>query len=378
MTEKHNLMRKAIFGIAVITSLTVSAVNTTDTLFVYMKDGGLNAFPSRYVTQISEYPDSISISTIDNNSYSYSMDDVERWSHEAPHSPMPVFTAFKFGSSCNDELYSDADAIITSDSVITVTVGTIGKWLTPSFVLSDQNALAYIDGDVLTSGKSRRRFEGDVTCVIARRGESILSPAETSSDDTLSMQPYGRRYRLSVDIASVGAVSVPRMDINISGGVMVSSKDNYLDASITIDGAGVYPSMAATDVQIKGRGNTSWSSNPWDKNPYRLKFKKKQAPFGLTKAKSWVLQANKQTRSMLANAVGMKIARLVGTAAANHVVPSNCISTAIIAEATSLQRKWECLQTVLLLMMKKWRHCWNLIPITMRLINFVLGNTTFL
>ena len=144
-----------------------------------------------------------------------------------------------------------------------------------------------------------------------------LEPAEYA----YMMMPFGRQYRVHVDWLADQATQTPRIDINIENGEMVSSKDYYLNAEITIDGAGVYPSMATTPVQIKGRGNSSWSSWPWDKNPYRLKFDEKQKPFGLSKGKSWVLLANKIYGSMTTNAVGMKAACLVGTAGANHIIP---------------------------------------------------------
>ena len=145
----------------------------------------------------------------------------------------------------------------------------------------------------------------------------VLEPAVYEN----RMMPFGRIYRTHIDWLADNISSTPRIDINIENGEMVWSKDYYLNAEITIDGAGIYPSMPATPVRIKGRGNTSWSEWPWDKNPYRLKFEEKQKPFGLTKGKNWVLLANKQYGSMTSNAVGMKAACLVGTAGANHIVP---------------------------------------------------------
>ena len=41
----------------------------------------------------------------------------------------------------------------------------------------------------------------------------------------------------------------------------------------------------------------------------------------MTKGKNWVLLANKQEGSMMTNAIGMKIAAVVGTAAYNHIIP---------------------------------------------------------
>lgn len=132
--------------------------------------------------------------------------------------------------------------------------------------------------------------------------------------------PYGRDVIVSVDWLTDRATSVPRIDLNIENGQMISSKDYYLNAEIIIDGAGVWPSMTDS-VQVKGRGNTSWSSNPYAKNPYRLKFASKKKPFGMTAGKSWVLLANKITGSMMTNAVAQRIAKAVASAGANDIVP---------------------------------------------------------
>ena len=102
----------------------------------------------------------------------------------------------------------------------------------------------------------------------------------------------------------------------------ISSKEYYLDAEIIINGMGVFPSMTDS-VKVKGRGNSSWSDDPTAKNPYRLKFASKVKPLGLTKGKNWVLIANKNKGSMLTNAYGMKASSLIGTPAANHIIPVN-------------------------------------------------------
>lgn len=145
---------------------------------------------------------------------------------------------------------------------------------------------------------------------------TLISPAVYE----YAWRPYGRDVTVSVDWLTDRATSVPRIDLNIENGQMISSKDYYLNAEIIIDGAGVWPSMTDS-VLVKGRGNSSWSSNPYSKNPYRLKFASKKKPFGLTSGKSWVLLANKQTGSMMTNAVAQRIAKAVATAGANDIIP---------------------------------------------------------
>lgn len=147
-----------------------------------------------------------------------------------------------------------------------------------------------------------------------------------------SMQPYGTDYRVSINWLTAHAADIPRIDIQVNGGRIITDKKDYLRAHINIDGKNVYPSLTDS-VNIRGRGNSSWTVpqaydyngsqvvtfNP--KNPYRLKFDKKRSPFGLKSGKNWVLLANKQNGSLMSNAIGMKIAAVVGTASANHIIP---------------------------------------------------------
>lgn len=127
--------------------------------------------------------------------------------------------------------------------------------------------------------------------------------------------------RNSPDDLSEQGFHIPRMEIHIDGGAFVTDKKNFLKALIKIDGGGYYPDMTDS-VWIRGRGNSTWNAdNPHDKNPYRLKFREKVSPFGLEKGKNWILLTNKQRHSMMANAIGMKAARLVRVQAANHIIP---------------------------------------------------------
>ena len=157
----------------------------------------------------------------------------------------------------------------------------------------------------------------------------LIEPAEYR----YQMEPFGRRYRVHFNWLTDHSENVPIVNIDVENGDVIASKVNYYNATITIDGGGVFPSMETTDMQIKGRGNSSWQQPQtywygdqsytygFYKNPYRIKFPSKHKPFGLTNGKNWVLLANKQAGSMMSNAIGMKAACLVGTIAANHIVP---------------------------------------------------------
>ena len=145
-------------------------------------------------------------------------------------------------------------------------------------------------------------------------------------------KPFGRDYKVRVDFLTdhpTSTYNVPRIDITFADGKSWNGsnwigrygKEYWEEATIKIDGAGVFPDMEEQSIQIRGRGNSSWDNNWSSKNPYRIKFGEKVKPFGLTKGKNWVLLANKQTGSMTTNAIAMKIADMVESAACNHIIP---------------------------------------------------------
>lgn len=151
--------------------------------------------------------------------------------------------------------------------------------------------------------------------IISITESELLQPAIYA----MEWMPSGREVAVDIEWLTDNATQVPRIDINIEGGKMPADRETYLRAHITIDGAGVFPSMQDS-VNIRGRGNSSWAGET-GKSPYRLKFDSSVKPFGLTKGKSWVLLANRLTGSMLSNAVAMKVAAMVETAGANRIIP---------------------------------------------------------
>ena len=283
--------------------------------YVTFNNGRLIVFPDSCVKAFVTDDGRLTVTAMDDKVYTYSLEEIASIDQQL-NKVLPSITSYKFNNKYNYQVYTDATGVI-GDGEINVTVAGIGKRLTASFSLSDENAKAYVDGVEQISKESRLRFDGSRVYTVGYQGDKILLPDVNGQYVFL---PFGREYSVSVDFLIDQATKVPQIYINTVNGEPISSKKNYLDAEIIIDGAGVFPSMTDS-VQVKGRGHTSWSSNPDSKNPYRLKFAEKVKPLGLTKGKNWVLLANKYMSSMLTNAFGMKAASLIGTAAVNHIIP---------------------------------------------------------
>ncbi len=110
-----------------------------------------------------------------------------------------------------------------------------------------------------------------------------------------------------------------------SDGNWVWTKEEWIeDCTFQLDGAGVWPDIAKVeDCEIRGRGNSSWTQSHKSKNPFRIKFpkKNKQSPFNLTEDRQWVFIANKQSGSMTSNSIAQKIAAMVDAEALCHMIP---------------------------------------------------------
>ena len=283
--------------------------------YIHFNDGHLYVFPDSCIQDLTSTDTEIIITDLNNQVYRYALADISSVGDELTKE-LPAITSYLFDNKYNHQVISDAVGTITDHDITAEVIG-IGKWLTATFELSDPQALAFVDGKEQQTKVSRMSFSADREYTVGYRGDLILAK---SASGEIAFEPFGRKYSVHADFLTDHSTTVPRIDINTVGGVNITSKDYYLDAEIIIDGAGVFPSMTDS-VQIKGRGHTSWSNDPESKNPYRLKFSSKTKPLGLSRGKSWVLIPNKITGSMLSNAFGMKAASLMGTVAANHIIP---------------------------------------------------------
>ena len=284
-----------------------------EALHVFLSDGRIEAYPQKFVTGYTENEDEdlLTIETNIGQNFTYSLSEVDSLSRQKPD--FPTFESFKFSKKNNDQVFTPFNGEIVEDTVF-VTVAAIGKRLTPTLAVTGEDTEVYVNDRLQAEIGDRLRFDKDIYYVVSPKGCRMLMQ---ETEDQYAMHPYGRCIRVHVEWLTDRA-QVPTIYINTSDGQPITSKDYYKDATITIDGHDIFPSMEETAMQIKGRGNSSWG---WPKKPYRMKFADKVKPLGMTKGKSWVLLSNYQTGSLMSNAIGMKAANLIETSAANHIVP---------------------------------------------------------
>ena len=294
-----------------------------DSIFVYLENGRLDVYPYAVVSKYVAEENQMVIATVDDIAHIYDVIEIDSVTLTAPANK-PYFTSFMFSSECNRHLFKGVQCQLEDDNNITATVPAIGKWLAPSFQLSDEQVKVYVGRELQCSKTTRCSFAIPVEYVLTRDGWQVMTIGDDSSGKMMEFQPYGNRYSVNINWPTDNARNIPTIYITTENGRLPNSKKTYINGTIAIDGGGVFADMEETAVSIKGRGNTSWvtpNGTSDYKNPYRLKFENSVKPFGMTKGKNWVLLANSINGSMMTNAIGMKVAQLAGTAGVNHIVP---------------------------------------------------------
>lgn len=206
----------------------------------------------------------------------------------------PVMQQFIIEKKNNDWLDADITFQIKDDSIVATKTTKGSKILKPTFTSTATSIL--VDQKVQKSGETENDFSSAVTY--------NLKSADGKE------KKYIVKVNWLVD-------SVAHIYINTEGGVAITSKENYVNATISIDGRGKSEDYSGT-TQIRGRGNTTWSL---PKKPFRLKLTTKAPLFGLATERDWVLLANYIDPTLMMNPVAMKIGRQLNLPYTNNIIP---------------------------------------------------------
>ena len=151
------------------------------TLFIYFNDGGIKAFPPEYVKDVNlDLRSFVRLTLINDSIVSYFKSNIDSVSYYGPE--LPSFTSFKFNNKFNENLTIDAAAAEIADTMV-IPVTAIGKRLTPSFQVSDDNARVYIGSVEQQSKVSRPRFDKDITYTVSLPGDSIFDMEKLSDEE---------------------------------------------------------------------------------------------------------------------------------------------------------------------------------------------------
>lgn len=200
-----------------------------------------------------------------------------------PDAEAPVIERFWFDTRNNPRMSSNLTCRINAaehtisasvDGATPLIPGTCT--LTPTFTVPDGQTV-YVNGTRQWSGVSRVDFSEPVTY----RVENVNGEAA--------------EYVVTLDFSFTG---LPVVSVSTANAMPITSKEDWRKATIRIDGGGAYDDLAVTDIEIAGRGNSTWG---YPKKPYKFKFDKRTEVLGMPEHKRWVLLANYIDRTMMRN-----------------------------------------------------------------------------
>ncbi|MEO9023099.1 MAG: CotH kinase family protein [Ginsengibacter sp.] len=207
---------------------------------------------------------------------------------------------FKIEASLNKNVVAeDIPGVISND--------TISLTISSSVDLSHLIATFSINGNSVFIGNVKQ--ESGVTVNDFTKKLSYSVTADDGSE---------RSYAISVKIKIPDLKQgVPHLFIQTENNVSITSKDDYVKATLKIEGLGVYEDYEGT-TKIKGRGNSTWN---YPKKPYRLKLDAAASLLGLPADKDWILLANYLDPTLMLNAIAMETGQLLKMPYTNTIIP---------------------------------------------------------
>ena len=142
--------------------------DSEECLYVYLSDGGVDSYA---LAAIDGEPyvesDSLCVALQDGGIMKYADEQYDSCSTVVPE--LPTLKTFKFNNKYNGNLHVDAEAdTITRE--LDFKLNSIGKWLAPSFTLSDKSGVVYLNGVLQHSKESRNDFTQAQTYVVTYPG----------------------------------------------------------------------------------------------------------------------------------------------------------------------------------------------------------------
>ena len=87
----------------------------------------------------------------------------------------------------------------------------------------------------------------------------------------------------------------------------VVSKEDYVEGTFRLEGGRYFDSIEEMEMQVRGRGNSTWFLHP--KKPYQMKLESKRELFGMPEDKKWLFLAEYSDKSLLRNHLAFELGK---------------------------------------------------------------------
>ena len=136
----------------------------------------------------------------------------------------------------------------------------------------------------------------------------------------------------------VASGTLPVLHIDTSGGKAITSKENYIAASMYVEipagaienvgsDAALWAMGSADDpVQMKIRGRGNWTWTGFEKKPYKVKFSTPLSLLGMGENRHWALLSHPEDGTgFLRNALAFEMGRMIGLPFTPHQQPAELV-----------------------------------------------------
>lgn len=202
--------------------------------------------------------------------------------------------------------------LIIIAAAIMIICGVLVKAFTGGdFVVKFISAYAEVGKElsVEVEGAKKVRYEWKIGGEMIENDTASYTPTEDDLEKWIevSAKSLGRTSTTNMYFSKLPVVYIDTND------VAIESKEEYVDASMMIQGNATYNADTTTlydgVLEIRGRGNTTWEK---PKKPYKLKLDEKTDVFGMGENKHWVLLANYLDESLMRNTLTYDLSGAMG------------------------------------------------------------------
>lgn len=157
----------------------------------------------------------------------------------------------------------------------------------------------------------------DLVARVEHTGASLMLDDEvqvnaSSRNDFKQIRTYSvvmddqRSASYTIDITSFTGLPVIYLDTVGQG--EIDSKEDYIEGGFSVKGGRHFSDQERLDMEIRGRGNSTWFLHP--KKPFQMKLEDKESVFGMPDKKKWLFLAEYSDKTMLRNTISFELGYL--------------------------------------------------------------------
>lgn len=172
-----------------------------------------------------------------------------------------------------------------------------------------------ISGNTITGKFPATANWQSMIATVEHNGESLIvnDAAQTNSvsaQDFSDIQTYtvmmedGKQLSYAVDVLAYTGLPI----IYLTTNAPIESKEDYVEGTVSIKGGRDFDDMAPLEMEIRGRGNSTWFLHP--KKPFQMKLEDSSTFLDMPQKKRWLFLAEYSDKTLLRNTISFEMGYL--------------------------------------------------------------------